>query len=195
MANAATSGRVCVGAVSGVHGVRGVVRIKPFTETPEGVAAYGPVTDESGERRFEIALVGQHKGTALATLSGIRDRSAAEALKGLRLYVAREALPEPDEDEFYYEDLVGLTVETVGGEVLGKVVGVFDFGAGDVIEVQGSDRASVMLPFTRAAAPTVDIAGGRVVVDPPEGLLDDGSEAEDGPETEGGDVERGRDDG
>ncbi|MEM9684495.1 MAG: ribosome maturation factor RimM [Pseudomonadota bacterium] len=165
--------RVCVGAVSGVHGVRGAVRIKPFTETPKGVAAYGPVTDEEGIRRFDIAVVGEHKGTLLATLSGVTDRTAAEALKGMRLYVDRTALPPTDEDEFYYEDLVGLSAVTVDGDALGTVIAVFEFGAGDVIEVQGADRQSVMLPFTRAVVPTVDIAARRIIVDPPEFMADE----------------------
>lgn len=168
-----TAERVCVGAVSGVHGVRGTVRIKPFTETPEGVAAYGPVTDESGTRRFEIAVVGVRKGIVLATLSGIGDRATAEALKGLRLYVERSALPAPDADEFYYEDLVGLAAEAADGSDMGKVVAVYDFGAGDVIELKGPDGGATLLPFTHAVVPTVDIAGGRIVVVPPEELPDD----------------------
>lgn len=185
MADRTATRRVCVGAVSGVHGVRGVVRIKSFTETPEAVAAYGPVTDESGDRRFEISVVGRHKGSVLATLSGVRDRAAAAALKGLRLYVERAALPATSEDEYYYEDLVGLTAETADGEPLGKVTAVFDFGAGDVIEVQEADGRSVLLPFTRAVVPTIDVAGGRIVVVPPAGLLDEGD----------GNDQEGRDDG
>lgn len=179
MSDPAPGRRICVGAVAGAHGVRGAVRIKPFTETPRGVAAYGPVTDESGQQRFDVAVVGESKGTLLATLSGVTDRTAAEALKGLRLYVDRAALPATDEDEFYYEDLVGLSAVTVDGEDFGTVIAVFEFGAGDVIEVQGADRQSVLLPFTRAVVPTVDIAGRRIVVDPPIVMADE-EDAENG---------------
>ncbi|GHD40148.1 ribosome maturation factor RimM [Thalassobaculum fulvum] len=164
--------RVCLGAVTGAHGVRGLVKVKPFTENPDDVAAYGPVEDERGSRRFTLAVAGHHKETVIVRVEGIADRDAAEALRGTRLYVDRSALPEPEDGEFYHADLIGLRVVTVGGEELGRVTALYDFGAGDLVEFAGADGKSRMLPFTEAAVPEVDIAGGRIVVQPPEGLLE-----------------------
>ncbi len=160
--------RVCVGAIVGAHGVRGAVRVKPFTEDPAGIAAYGPVEDEAGERRFRLKVLGVAKGVVNAAIQGVADRNAAEALKGTRLYVPRDALPAPAEDEFYYADLIGLRAELADGTVFGRVRGVFDFGAGDVLDVALPDGRVEMLPFTKAVVPVVDVAGGRVVVAPPE---------------------------
>lgn len=154
--------RVCVGAIVGAHGVRGQVRVKSFTADPADVAAYGPVESEDGTRRFRLQVMGEAKGLVIARLDGVADRDAAEALRGTKLYVAREKLPETEEDEFLYSDLVGLKAEAVDGTVLGTVRGVADFGAGEVLDVGG-----FMVPFTRAAVPVVDVAGGRVVVVPP----------------------------
>lgn len=159
--------RVCVGVVVGAHGVRGAVRVKPFTEDPQALGAYGPVEDEAGQRRFRLKVLGVAKGLVNAVLAGIADRDAAEALKGVRLYVPRAALPEPDEDEFYYSDLIGLAAELEDGTPYGTVRGVFDFGAGDVVELAFADGRTEMLPFTRAAVPVVDLAAGRLVVAPP----------------------------
>ncbi len=164
--------RVCLGAVTGAHGVRGLVKVKPFTENPDDVAAYGPVEDERGDRRFTLEVAGRHKDAVIVRVDGVGDRDAAEALRGTRLYVGRSVLPEPSEGEFYHADLIGLAVVATGGETLGRVTAMHDFGAGDLIEFVGADGRSRMLPFTEAAVPEVDIAGGRLVVDPPEGLLD-----------------------
>jgi 16S rRNA processing protein RimM len=160
------SERVCVGVILGAHGLKGAVRIKSFTERAADVAAYGAVEDEAGLRRFRLRLVGEAKGAVMAQIEGIGERDAAEALKGLKLYVAKVNLPPAGEEEFYYSDLVGLTVALADGTPMGKVKGVFDFGGGDVIEIVGPNGA-VMLPFTKAVVPVVDIAGGHLVVDPP----------------------------
>jgi len=163
----APQGRVCVGAIAGAHGVRGGVKIKSFTAEPANVAAYGPVWDEAGERRFTVKVTGSagKPGLVRATLSGVTDRDQAEALRGVRLYVDRASLPKAGDDDFYYADLIGLRVEDESGTALGQVRGVFDFGAGDVLEIARPDGKLVMLPFTKAAVPVVDVAGGRVVVD------------------------------
>ena len=155
----------------GAQGLKGEVRIKSFTQVAEDVAAYGPLTDEAGTRRFEIAVAGQAKGVVIARVAGIGDRTAAEKLKGTRLYVERAKLPPPDEDEFYYSDLIGLVAEAPQGS-LGTVRQVYDFGAGDVLEIAGGEFGTVMVPFTKAVVPVVDIAGGRLVIDPPDGLLE-----------------------
>ncbi|HZS84604.1 MAG TPA: ribosome maturation factor RimM [Stellaceae bacterium] len=165
--------RICLGAITGAQGVRGAVRIKSFTARPEDVAAYGPVEDESGTRRFVLRLVGRAKGVVLAKIAGIEDRDAAEALKGIRLYVARSALPPAEEEEYYHADLLGLEAVLADGTVLGRVRAVHDFGAGDSLEVERRRGPAIMVPFTKAAVPVVDIAGGRLVVDPPDGLLDE----------------------
>lgn len=159
--------RVCVGVVVGAHGIRGGLRVKPFTEDPAAIAAYGPVEDETGERRFRLKVQGHAKGVVTVTAQGVADRNAAEALKGTRLYVARHRLPAPEEDEFYYSDLIGLAAEAEDGTPLGTVKGVFDFGAGDVFELALPDGRSEMLPFTQAVVPVVDVKAGRLVVVPP----------------------------
>lgn len=160
--------RVLVGVIVGAHGVRGAVRIKSFTAEPAAIAAYGPLEDETGTRRFEIRLVGEGKGVVIATLKGIEDRNAAEALKGLRLYVARAALPPPGEEEFYHADLIGLAAVRRDGTPLGRVCAVHDFGAGDSLELALADGGTLLVPFTKAAVPEIDIAGGKLVVEPPE---------------------------
>ena len=164
--------RVCLGAVTGAHGIRGLVKVKPFTENPEDVAAYGPVEDEPGTRRFALTVSGQHKETVIVQVEWVGDRDAAEALRGTRFYVPRSALQEPDDGAFYHADLIGLAVVTVSGEALGRVTAMHDFGAGDLIEYVSADGVSRMLPFTEATVPEVDLAGGRLVVDPPEGLTE-----------------------
>lgn len=163
-----------MGVVGAPHGVRGAVRIKSFTEPPEAIARYGALQDESGARRFTLRVVGAAKGEGMviATLSGVADRDQAETLRGLRLYAPRTALPATAEDEFYHADLVGLAAVLVDGTELGRIVAVHDFGAGDVLEIARGDAPPVLVPFTRAAVPVVDIAGGRLVIAPPEGLLD-----------------------
>ncbi len=171
------SAKVCLAAIAGVHGVRGLVRLKTFTERPEDVVAYGPLSDEGGTRSFRLILKGEQKGLLLAAIEGVGDRTAAEALKGLRLYVAREALPQPeDPEEFYHADLIGLAVEDTKGQALGVVRAVEDFGAGPLLDVE-SESGSILLPFTLAVVPQVDLKGGRLVVDPPV-ALDAGPEEE-----------------
>lgn len=172
------SEQVCLGIVVGVHGVKGVVRLKSFTAAPADIAAYGAVCDESGARRFKIQVLGTARGAILARLSGIADRDAAEALRGLRLYVPRTALPETSEDEFYHADLIGLPVETKEGARLGTVGAVHNFGAGDILEVRGEAGHELLLPFSDAVVPQVDLAAGRIVADPPAGLLDDRAKAQ-----------------
>ena len=165
--------RVCVGVVTGPHGVQGAVRIKSFTEAPEDVARYGPLADETGVRRFELRLVGAGKGVVIARLSGVADRNQAEALRGLRLYLPRSALPQPDAEEFYHADLIGLEAVLGDGTPLGRVRAIHDFGAGDTLELARPGAPPVMVPFTRAVVPNVELAAGRLVLDPPPGLLDE----------------------
>lgn len=174
--------RVCVGAVVGAHGVRGQVRVKSFTADPADVAAYGPVESEDGTRRFKLKVMGEVKGLVIAKLEGVNDRNAAEAMRGTRFYVPRERLPELEEDEFLYTDLVGLKAEGEDGAVLGTVKGVADFGAGELLDITLAQGGSLMVPFTKAAVPVVDIANKRLVVIPPVFVEGDeeGQEGDDG---------------
>lgn len=166
--------RICLGVIAGVHGVRGLVKIKSFTQVPADIGAYGPLENESGSRRFEVAVKGEAKGAVLAAIAGIKDRDAAEALKGIRLYVAREALPAPeDEEEYYHADLIGLAAEDETGKALGTVVAVQNHGAGDILEIEDQAGAGLLVPFTRAAVPRIDLAGGRLTVLVPAEAPDD----------------------
>jgi 16S rRNA processing protein RimM len=165
---AAENERLCVGVIAGAHGVRGLVKIKSFTDDPANLTAYGPLTDESGARRYQVAVTGRAKGVLLARIEGVGDRDAARALRGARLYVARAALPESEDEEYYHADLIGLAVEDRAGAPLGRVAAVQNFGAGDILEIERPDQGTLLVPFTKAAVPLVDPAGGRVVVEPPE---------------------------
>lgn len=165
--------RVCLAAIAGAHGVRGLVKLKAFTEAPEDALAYGPLEDEAGARRFEIALKGKAGGKGgdllLAAIAGVDSREAAEALRGTRLYVDRAALPEIAEAETYYlADLVGLAAVDASGAAQGRIKAVQNFGAGDLLEIEDAQGATSFLPFTRQAVPEVDLAAGRVVIAPPQ---------------------------
>jgi 16S rRNA processing protein RimM len=173
----AAAKRVCIGVVTGPQGVNGAVRIKSFTARPEDVAAYGPLADETGRREFALRVIGAAKGVMIARLTGINDRNHAEELRGLRLYLPRAALPQPEAEEYYHADLIGLVADLPDGRTLGRVRAVHDFGAGDTLEIERAGGAPVMVPFTRAVVPVVDVNVGRLVIAPPPGLLDDsGSE-------------------
>lgn len=167
------SPRVCVGIITGPHGVRGGVRIKSFTETPADIARYGPVEDEPGRRRFDLEICGAAKGVLIARLSDVEDRNQAEALRGLRLYLARAALPQPAAEEYYHADLIGLEAVLRDGTPLGRVCAIHDFGGGDTLELARPGAPPVLVPFTRALVPVVAPGEGRLVVDPPPGLIDD----------------------
>lgn len=165
---------VCVGAIAGSFGVRGEVRLKSFCAEPEAIAAYGPLSDEQGKTSWDIKLSRPVKGGYAAKLSGVANKEAADALKGTRLYAPREKLPKLPDDEFYHADLIGLTVFDTGGIELGRVKAVLNHGAGDLLEVAAKGHNQpILLPFTLANVPTVDLSTGRVITDPPDGLFDD----------------------
>ncbi|MFT3972868.1 MAG: ribosome maturation factor RimM [Amaricoccus sp.] len=156
----------CVGALAGAFGVHGEVRLKSFCAEPAAIASYAPLVTEDG-RSFGVRLLRPIPGAFAARLSGVLTREQAEALKGLRLYAPRDRLPPLEDDEFYHADLIGLAVFDTGGAEIGRVRAVLDHGAGDILEVARPGAAELLVPFTRAAVPTVDLAGGRLVVDPP----------------------------
>lgn len=164
--------RVCVGAIAGAFGVRGEVRLKSFCAQPEAIAAYAPLWSEDGKRSFTVRLGQAIPNGFSARLSGIATREEAEALKGAKLFADRDKLPALPDDEFYHADLIGLMVLDTGGAELGRVSAVLNHGAGDLLEIQRPGKGSAYLPFTLAVVPTVDLNAGRIIADPPEGLLE-----------------------
>lgn len=159
---------VLIGVIVSAHGVRGQVRIKAFTEDPMALTAYGDPFDEA-HRVYRLRISGQPKGdVVIAAIDGVSDRNAAEALKRTRLYVSRAALPalDEEEDEYYHADLIGLSVVDGTGTEIGRVKAVFDFGAGDLLEISpAAGGAPILVPFTREAVPEVDVAAGRLRAD------------------------------
>jgi 16S rRNA processing protein RimM len=162
--------RVCLGQIGAAHGVRGEVRLRSFTADPAAIANYGPLESEGG-RVFEIKTLRPAKEHFVATLAGIVDRDAAERLVNVKLYVPRDRLPPPTEpDEFYHADLVGLAAVDSDGRKLGTVIAVHNFGAGDLIEVRPDDgNKTQLVPFDEANVPRIDLASGKIVIDPPTG--------------------------
>ncbi|WP_333586528.1 ribosome maturation factor RimM [Phenylobacterium sp.] len=152
-----------VARVAGAFGVRGEIRITTFTEDPMALPAYGTLLRDSGEPALNLSAARPVKGGIIARAREVATREEAEALRGLRLFITRDSLPPPDEDEFYLADLIGLSVATAEGEALGKVKSVQDFGAGDLLEIQPPAGASWWLPFTRETVPEVKIPEGRLV--------------------------------
>lgn len=162
---------ICVGAIVGAFGVQGDVRIKSFTAIPEDITSY-PLSTEDGARRFELTLMRPVKHGFAGRLSGVMTKEQADALRGVQLFTKRDALPTLPDDEFYHADLIDLEVYDTGGALLGRVKSVQNHGAADLLELHGPNlKSSVFLPFTKTAVPTVDLAAGRIVADPPEGLL------------------------
>jgi 16S rRNA processing protein RimM len=159
--------QICVARIGAAHGVRGAVKLWTFTEDPLAVKDYGPLTTKDGARQFEIADVREAKDHLVATFKGVATRNDAEKLNGIELYIAREKLPATDDDEYYHADLIGLAAVNAANEPLGRVIAIHNFGAGDIIEIAPPGGATMLLPFTNAVVPTVDIAGGRVVIELP----------------------------
>ena len=159
---------ICVARIGAAHGVRGAVKLWTFTEDPLAVKDYGPLMTKDGARQFELAQVREAKDHLVVTLKGIATRDAAERLNGLELYVPRDRLPETDNDEYYHADLIGLAAVNAADEPLGRVIAIHNFGAGDIIEIAPAKGATLLLPFTNAVVPTVDLAGGRVVIELPQ---------------------------
>jgi 16S rRNA processing protein RimM len=158
---------ICVARIGAPHGVRGAVKLWTFTEDPLAVRPYGPLLTKDGARQFEVTHVRDAKGHLVATLKGIATREEAERLNGVELYVAREKLPDTTADEYYHADLIGLAAVNAAGEPLGRVIAIHNFGAGDIIEVAPPNGATMLLPFSNAVVPTVDLEGGRVVIELP----------------------------
>jgi 16S rRNA processing protein RimM len=164
--------RICVARIGAAHGIKGEVKLWSFTADPAAVADYGPLESLDGTLRFEIEALRPAKDHLVVRLSGVRDRDAAERLTNVDLYVPRDRLPAPAAEEFYHADLIGLRAEDRDGTALATIVGIHDFGAGDLLELRPPGAANtVLMPFNDTTVPVVDIAGGRIVIDPPQGLF------------------------
>lgn len=164
--------RICVGAIGGAYGVRGEVRVKSFCAVAEDIERYSPLTSEDGRRTFHLALIRPAKNGFVARIAEVASKEDADALKGTQLFAGRDQLPSLPDDEYYHADLIGLQVLDTGGALLGEVKSVLDHGAGDLLEIKlPASSETVLLPFSLAVVPTVDLASGRIIADPPEGLF------------------------
>ncbi len=163
--------KICVGAIMGAFGVKGEVRLKSFCTTPADIDGYGLLSNEDGSQSFDLTLTRPVKTGFAAKIKGIRYKDQADALRGVRLFVDRDVFPALPDDEFYHSDLVGLQMVDTGGEIIGRIKAVLNHGAGDILEVTGKDiKGSLLVPFTLAVVPTVDLAAKRVIADLPYGL-------------------------
>lgn len=164
--------RVIVGAIGGSFGVQGEVRLKSFCADPQAIAEYTPLYTEDGRAFAQLILTGQLKNGFTARIDGVVTKEDADALRNVSLYAERALMPSLPDDEYYYADLIGLTVVDTGGATLGTVKNVMDHGAGDLLEITVPGQAeTILLPFTQAAVPTVDLTAKRIVADPPDGLF------------------------
>lgn len=164
--------RICVGAISGAYGVRGEVRIKSFCAVAEDIESYRPLTSQDGTDVFHLAILRPIKNGFAARIAEVATKEQADALRGTQLFARRDQLPNLPDDEFYHADLIGLEVCDTGGAVLGRVKSVLDHGAGDILEIARAHTPdTVLLPFTLASVPTVDLAAGKIIADPPDGLF------------------------
>jgi 16S rRNA processing protein RimM len=159
---------ICVARIGAPHGVRGAVKLWTFTEDPLAVKRYGPLMTKDGARQFEVTHAREAKDHLVASFRGVTTREEAEKLNGIELYIAREKLPATDDDEYYHADLIGLAAVTSANEPLGRVIAIHNFGAGDIIEIAPPQGVTMLLPFTNAVVPTVDLKGGRVVIELPQ---------------------------
>ena len=161
-------GRICLGQIGAPHGVRGEVRLRSFTANPDAITGYGPLETEDGHV-VKIESLRPAKDHFVARLAGVSDRDAAERMTNVKLYVPRERLPAPESaDEFYYADLIGLAVIDGSGNDLGTVLAIHNFGAGDLVEIKPANGGiTKLLPFNEATVPVVDLAAGRLIVEPP----------------------------
>ena len=164
--------RIVLGVITGVHGIQGEVKLKSFTADPEAIASYGPL-DASNGATLNIKSLKAHKDFLRTRIEGIDDRNAAEVFKGIELSIPRERLPEPEADEVYHTDLIGLGVLDSKGANIGSVVGILDFGAGELLEMKLQNvKATVLMPFDTETVPQINLDAGTLSINPPDGLLD-----------------------
>ncbi|WP_291855674.1 ribosome maturation factor RimM [Bradyrhizobium sp.] len=168
---------ICVARIGAAHGVRGAVKLWTFTADPFAVKDYGPLTTRDGSRRFEVADIRAAGDHLVATLKGIATREDAQRLNGIELYIARDQLPETSDDEYYHADLIGLAAVDAANAPVGRVVAVHNFGAGDIIEIAPARGPTLLLPFTHAVVPIIDLAAGRVVIELPQEIEGDDAQS------------------
>ena len=161
------AGQVCIARIGAAHGVRGAVKLWTFTEDPLAIEDYGPLATKDGARHLELTSAREAKDHLVVTFKGVTTRDEAERLNGIELYIPRDKLPATEEDEYYHADLIGLDAVTTADEPLGRVIAIHNFGAGDIIEIAPESGTTILLPFSNAVVPTVDIPGGRVVIELP----------------------------
>ncbi|MGV8953561.1 MAG: ribosome maturation factor RimM [Cypionkella sp.] len=160
---------ICIGAIAGSFGVQGEVRLKSFCSEPTDIASYGPLVTEDGQTSYKITLTRPVAGGLGARISGVTTKEQADDLRGVNLFVDKKKLPKLPDDEFYHADLIGMTAFDTGGAELGRVHAVHNHGAGDLLEITGPNlKTALLLPFTLANVPNVDLAAGRVIIDAPE---------------------------
>jgi 16S rRNA processing protein RimM len=158
---------ILVGRVAGAFGVKGELKINSYTDDPAALLGYRALARADGATALTLTAGRPHKGALVARAAEVATREDAEALRGLELYIPRDALPPPDEDEFYLADLIGLAAVSPAGEPLGRIKSVQNFGAGDLLEIAPETGPTWWLPFTREAVPDVRLAEGVVVINPP----------------------------
>jgi len=168
-----TPPQICVARIGAAHGVRGAVKLWTFTEDPFAVKRYGPLSTKDGTRQFEVTHAREAKDHLVATFKGVTTREEAERLNGVELYIPRDKLPDTDDGEYYHADLIGLAAVTAANKPLGRVSAIHNFGAGDIIEIAPPQGATMLLPFTNAVVPTVDLAQGLVVIELPAEIVGD----------------------
>ena len=163
------SDMICVGAIAGAFGITGEVRLKSFCSEPADIGTYGPLFTEDGSRQFNVTLTRPVAGGLGARIAGVATKEQADALRGTSLFVHRDRLPSLPDDEFYHADLIGLDAYDPGGVMIGKVTALYNHGAGDIVEISTNrHKSALLLPFTTAIVPNVDLAAGLVVVNLPD---------------------------
>lgn len=176
--------RILVGEITGAHGIRGDVLVRSYTETPDAIAAYGPLTDASGKKSYSLRVVRVTSKGIVARVAGVEDRNGAEPLRGTKLYIERSKLPETGETEFYHADLIGLRAVAADGSALGKIVSVQNFGAGDLLELKPLEGETEFIPFEDRWVPGVDLDAGMLIINRPAVTVDDDSDEDDGSSAE-----------
>lgn len=162
--------------IAGAHGIRGQIRLRSFTDDPESIFDYKPLTDENCQRVFKLKQIGIHKDTYIVALDGVKDRNEAENLRGTKLFIDRQKLPKTKKGQYYEADLIGLSAQDNNGKIFGKILGVHNYGAGPFLEIGTNKKDSFMLPFTDVCVPDVNIGAGHVVISPPDGWLSEEKE-------------------
>lgn len=172
--------KICLGAVVGVHGIKGEVKVKCFSDNEKNLTRYGNVTNEAGDKSFSLKIVGHSKELLRVKVKGIDDRNTAETLVGTAFYVNRDLLPDLKDDEFYHTDLIGLDVKNSNGDIIGEVNALYNFGAGDIIELKLNAGSLEMLPFTSTYVPTINIKEHYIIVKMMQYVSDDEDEGNEG---------------